>query len=741
MHIKKIKIKNFRKLKSCVLELDKKQTVLVGANNSGKTSAMTALKYFLKDKKMKALDFTITNWKEINSIGQNWINTDNSDLEADKILFRHLCPTMDVWIEVKDSELHYISNLIPTLDWEIGQLGVRLCYEPQSKYIEALYIDYKESYKKVYNLKNAAQENQKKLKLFPKNLKEFLERHIDKYFGISAYLIDPQIGYDNEIKEFDALYYQCQINNSPFDNLIKIDLIDANRGFSDEGGESYGTGGLTEQSKSLFEKYLDPNVEPSPEDIEALTTLEGAKTVFDDKLNICFEDIKKEITAIGYPGFTDPQIKMATKINLSECLKHESAVKLNIMGQIDQTNEDNFLPEKYNGLGYQNLISMVLKLIRFRYDWMREKKANNSESQKIAIPPLQLVLVEEPEAHLHAQVQQVFANKAYSILGNHKLLKDSEEFVTQMIISTHSSHIAHEISFNSLRYFKKNFFENVTKLPCCQIVNLSDVFGNDKETKEFVTRYIKLTHCDLFFADAAILAEGTAEKILIPQFIKNSTPLLENNYITILEIGGSHAHRLKPLIESLGILTLVITDIDSIDDNGKHIPQRNINLKTNNYTLKSWIPQKESIDELLNLKLEEKISKDGSVMICYQTPINVGVDGDKNEEVLPYTFEDSLIYTNLNFFRALATNNAFSKKIIDAIKNTNIKDAHAQIFNELKNMKKAEIALNLLYFDDIESKLVTPIYIKEGLEFLLAKLNGKDLKKLENEKELQNANI
>lgn len=737
MHLKTIKIKNFRKLKSCILELDKKQTVLVGANNSGKTAAITAIKYFLKDKQLNALDFTVTNWKEINNLALKWITSDTPTLEDDKILLRPYCPTMDVWIEVKDFELHYVSHLIPTLDWEIGQLGVRLCFEPKN--IEDLYKDFKEACEKASILKDIAKnQHQKDLKLFPRNLKEFLEKNINKYFGISAYLIDPKIEEDATIKEFDNNYYQCQLTQAPFNDLIKIDLIDANRGFSDEGGESYGTGGLTEQSKSLFDKYLDPTLEPNKEDIVALSAIEEARNSFDEKLNTSFEDIKKEINTIGYPGFTDPQIKMATKINLSESLQHESSVKLNVLGQIDDIDENNFLPEKYNGLGYQNLISMVLKLIRFRYDWMREKKANNSESQKNAIPPLQLVLVEEPEAHLHAQVQQVFANKAYSILRNHERLGDSEKFTTQMIISTHSSHIAHEISFDSLRYFKKNKFKDETCLPCCQIVNLSNVFGSDEETKRFVTRYIKLTHCDLFFADATILVEGAAEKILLPDFIKNSTPLLENNYITILEIGGSHAHRLKPLIETLGILTLIITDIDAVDVNGKHIPQRNMGLKTNNDTLKNWLPKKEAIDELLELKREEKKSKDEKIMVCYQTPINTCLNGEKIEEILPYTFEDSLIYSNLNIFKKFTIKNGFSKKMIEAINSSDIKEAQQQIFDELKNLKKAEVAINLLYLDNTEN-LLAPVYIQEGLKFLSSKLNNIDDASSEKEKGLQNA--
>ena len=40
------------------------------------------------------------------------------------------------------------------------------------------------------------------------------------------------------------------------------------------------------------------------------------------------------------------------------------------------------------------------------------------------------------------------------------------------------------------------------------VINLSEVFGNEDDTAMFVSRYIKSTHCDLFFADASILIEG-----------------------------------------------------------------------------------------------------------------------------------------------------------------------------------------------------------------------------------------
>ena len=121
----------------------------------------------------------------------------------------------------------------------------------------------------------------------------------------------------------------------------------------------------------------------------------------------------------------------------SETLKHDSAVQY----ALSKTDNTLKLPEKYNGLGYQNLISMVFDLMGFRDDWMREGKAKDTNT---VIEPMHLVLVEEPEAHLHIQVQQVFIRQAYKVLTNHKFLKQNLNFTTQLVISTHSSHIAIE---------------------------------------------------------------------------------------------------------------------------------------------------------------------------------------------------------------------------------------------------------------------------------------------------------
>ncbi|WP_036992610.1 MULTISPECIES: AAA family ATPase [Pseudomonadaceae] len=75
MKIKFVEISNFRRLKSTHLDFDKETTIFVGANNSGKTSAMVALRYFLVSPNRLALrDITIANWPKIDAIGDAWEN-------------------------------------------------------------------------------------------------------------------------------------------------------------------------------------------------------------------------------------------------------------------------------------------------------------------------------------------------------------------------------------------------------------------------------------------------------------------------------------------------------------------------------------------------------------------------------------------------------------------------------------------------------------------------------------------
>lgn len=740
MKIKFVEIQNFRKLKSCRIDFSENETVFVGANNSGKTSAMDALILFLKEGELTPTDFTLSNWSGINNIGKTWIEekkVELLDLSIKK--WEEYLPFLDVWIQIKENEVHFVSHLIPTLDWEGGVLGVRLRFEPKN--VEELYKNFKNSYCSAKETTEKAQKiNGKKntLNLWPHSIKDFLDKQLRFHFAVQAYILDPK-----ECKEPTEGVANPQnlpidsisIDGDPFNGLIKIDIINAQRGFSDPNapdgrGTQKSAGNLTSQFRDYFSKHLNPSDLPDPADVDALQAIEEAKSTFDIKLRESFQFALSELEKLGYPGFSNPRITLSSKIEPIDSLNHTSAVQFDVIK--NEGSEAEFplrLPEKYNGLGYQNLISMVFKLIRFRDEWMRVGKFGkiNLESDKIdIIEPLHLVLVEEPEAHLHAQVQQVFINKAYSILRNHKTLNEQKQLSTQLVVSTHSSHIAHEVNFANLRYFRRRPAEKCGEVPTATVVNLSKTFGGEDDTTKFTIRYLKTTHCDLFFADAAILVEGPAERMLIPHFIRNSFDSLTSSYISLLEIGGSHAHRLRPLIENLGIITLIITDIDSVDPANKNSsvqPQRSIGYKTNNSTLKTWLPKKENLDDLFVKDHKVKESATFPIRVAFQFPLNVKFK-EKETEAIPYTFEDALVFENLDIFSKF-DGTGLAKKFNDALKNKNtVNEVGKEMFDALRDGKKAEFALDLLFREE-PKEIKVPLYINEGLIWLEEKLKMK----------------
>ncbi len=729
MKIAHIDIQNFRKLKSCRVELAAEKTIFVGANNSGKTSAMDAFIMFLKRAKRRELsttDFTLSNWTAINKIGVDWASKGNPDFSRE--IWQPLVPSIDVWLQVEEQQIHYVSDILPTLDWDGGLLGIRLAFEPKNT--EDFYKSFIAAFTTAQTTmssrpNNGAKESRSTLALWPKSMRDFLDQELHKYFSVNAYVLDPSKAKQAEPQPLPA--GSESLDGDPFDGLFKIDIINAQRGFSDPNAGESGINTdrrLSSQLRQYFDKHLNPTELPDVTDIDALEAMEQARIVFDKKLKTSFSSAINELEGLNYPGFSDPQILLSSKVSPLEGLNHDSAVQFKVTRGDDPAHDALCLPEKYNGLGYQNLISMIFNLIRFRDEWMRVGKAakkGGSDSQPIE--PLHLMLIEEPEAHLHAQVQQVFIKKAFSVLRNHPDLKDKPQFSTQMVVSTHSSHIAHETDFTSLRYFRRKQLACQHDVPCATVVNMTTTFGSDTDTAKFATRYLKTTHCDLFFADAAILVEGQAERLLVPHFIRSHYPDLDKSYISLLEIGGSHAHRLRPLLETLGLLTLVITDLDSIGatTNKKERPAKGKNYRTGNDTLKNWLPAKEGLDELLDATPDQKQSQDGTIKAAYPSITTVTYKDGNAEQAIPYTFEDALVLGNLTLFKVMTDNTGLLKRMADAVQKEALDDALEAMFDALENGKKAEMALDLLYITE-PNHLRPPEYIAEGLEWLKTKL-------------------
>ncbi|HGV9229961.1 TPA: AAA family ATPase [Providencia rettgeri] len=791
MKIEYIDIQNYRKLKTCRISLTNKETLLVGANNSGKTSAMDALIFFLdqrgrtagsmesgqvpSSRKIGAADFTLSNWHQLNKFGLAWANAEEI---GEKISdWQPLCPTLDIWLHVEKSEIHQVRHLIPTLKWNGELLGIRMIYQPKN--LEALKADFLKCFSAAEKLKALAENNNKKgsdadeklkttreinnikdadesesrkfnFSVWPASMREYLEKEVSRSFEIKSYILDPtkvNQGSDSAFQPQELSEEQLPLDFYPFNGLFKVDIIDATRGFSDPyvaTSSHHGGSNLASQMNKYYNRHLNPTDLPCNEDLEALKSIAYAQHSFDQRLNEVFNIPLKEIEGLGYPGFSDPHIRLSSRVNPIDSLDHEAAILFEIQGVSNASGIPLMsLSEKYNGLGYKNLISMVFTMMSFRDQWMRVGKAAlRKPEEEASVEPLHLILIEEPEAHLHAQVQQVFIKKAYEVLRNHKDLGKLNKFSSQLVVSTHSSYLAHEVGFEKLRYFKRKPAADSLEVPTAEVVDLSRTFGSGKnpekhlsETAKFVARYLKTTHCDLFFANGIILVEGAAERMLLPHFIRNkpnSDTSLDNSYISILEVGGAHAHRLKSLVELLGIPTLVITDTDALNPppkpkSGKPSkarpkaarPKLGSGYITGSHSLKKWLGSVEDLDTVLNLSEQEKII--GKVRFAFQCgiPIKFKTDGE-DAVAYPYTFEDAIALTNPELFRNLKNSTGMMKKMQNALNLKTLEQCCDALYTALDD-NKAEMALDLLFCAD-PADITAPKYIQEGLDWLNGEL-------------------
>lgn len=749
MHIEFVEICNFRKLLSTRVGMSPEKTVFVGANNSGKTSAITALRYFLVDRERSSFclnDFTLAHWPAINAMGGRWeaahvANEPPPEPEWDSVL-----PFLDVWLHVAEGEVHYVQKILPTLDWDGGRLGVRMRLEPKdAAQLQQEYVTARAQASTLQTAGAALAAAQGKaaadfqVAIWPQNLVEFLQRRLAKYFTVRAYVLDPAACANPEHGQAkpQALNGSEPIEGDPFQGLIRIDEISAQRGFGVPGEDNRedasvtasGSRKLSVQLRQYYSRHLDPYENPDAQDLLALKAIEEAQYAFNLRLRDGFKSPLKEIHKLGYPGVTDPKLNISTRLRPVEGLNHDAAVQFVVPIHEGENSTDLYLPEDSNGLGYQNLISMVFRLMSFRDGWMRVGKAQHKASDDTIIPPLHLVLIEEPEVHLHTQVQQVFIRQAHKILRNHHDLGTSPNFVTQMVVSTHSSHIAHECEFDSLRYFRRLPGGEKT-IPISRVVNLEDAFGPDSDTKRFVTRYLRVTHCDLFFADAAVLIEGPAERILVPNFVNYHPEFekLSESYITWLEIGGSHAHKLRSLIEKIGLTTLVITDIDSCNAAGASVPPvRGAAYTTRNATLRKWWPIINELDQLLDKPEAEKVKvyddENFSVRVAYQSPVQATFKGE-TAEALSYTLEDAIVMANLDLFETLPGTGLIAKFRTAISNSANLNALGSALKVALEGGDKAELALDLLESED-PLLLKPPPYIKDGLLWLAGQLERK----------------
>jgi len=681
MYLKSLEIKNFRKFgdKNNVVEFINSQdisenneiniaqntTLIIGKNNSGKTTIIEALEALVNDNFLGS-DF---NFFYLKKLFEGYKN-ENQNNQFPEIEFKLI-------INLEKNENDDITNLVPLMTLEdLNDTEIEL-----------------------------------KIKVVLKESQEFLgimNKEISKPENFLKIIEQMnKIGYETRFYRNDDI----EIENFKLDKLINVVSIKANN-VSDKNSLKNAFNKII--SYRFNEKHPKSN-EMKKEEIENEL----------DKLNKKITRIinKKQTKDINHT-LSNVISQNNLKIFLNSDLSLDKA--LNNLINYQYLDKGIPVPENQFGLGYTNFVMIIANLI----DYIDKHEGNMSNSK------INLICIEEPETYMHPQMQELFIKYINDAINNLLLKEDKKNLNSQLVISTHSSHILNSKihsgdGFDNINYV--TFKNNESKIIVLSDKKLKDVISENKEKKEqdeklkilkFIKKHVKFKVSELFFSDAIILVEGNCEYNLLPLYIDKNKKL-KQRYITFLNIGGAHAFKYRGLLKLLEIPSLIITDLDIEREDTEDVSQIEKiekELKTSNKTLKNF-----NDSQMISDLIKNRIIIDKNIIVCYQNRIG---------KFYPTSFEEAFILTNfdnniLNDVLEKIRPGVYEEVMGKEAKNfQNNKEKSYRWQKTLNNSKKTELADTLFYeiiMEEDNNKIPKlPEYIKKGLNELdkLLKENG-----------------
>lgn len=669
MFLKKFKLINFRKFAESDNEIEftdsqgiKKfennsiniastTTLLVGKNNSGKTTVFEALdKLVNSNSKFIFDDF---NYEYIKKLVEKYGNNKYDELPSIEFV-------LTIGLNKGTEDLIVNLGYFMSIDDNSDEIQIFVKYESTESEI------LKEQVKNEINSDKYNNEN--KTECFYK-LSKIINENLSNY----------KIKYYNENGD--------EINKFKLSNLIDFFKIQANKVTADDCLSVAFNNIITARNKSgksYDKKTTESHIKEINDDLE-------------DEFNTAHTDeINKTLTSITD---NDIMVKLRADLTFEKIIKN--------LVKYEYIENDNFVPENQFGLGYTNLMVIISKLVEYM-----EKYPESSFNSKI-----NLIGIEEPETYMHPQLQELFIshiNDAIEIL----LQQHEKKINSQIILSTHSNHIVNSKihsggTFDSINYISTNG-ANTRAVPLND-AKISPKKNTEKNDFEFIKKHIIFKASDLFFADAAILVEGSGENILLPYFISTNDNL-NKKFITVLPINGAHALVYNHLIKLLKIPVAIITDIDIERKYEKKDDYKQIeSLKgrsTTNETIRYYN------DHSYNLNESITYFEDENIKVFFQTEEN---------GYIPTSFEESIILANYDNKVVNSALKSIKPNIYKEILGNPV-DYNNNKINSYKwqcklSKAKTEFANELLYeMMTTDRSINLPKYIKDSFEYIKSKL-------------------
>jgi predicted ATP-dependent endonuclease of OLD family len=691
----KLKIQNYRLLENFSLELSDDLSLVIGKNNTGKTSILNVLDAFLnKNAKFSFDDFSISFKNTLKAQIEAAVEIAEEDYTPNGI-------SLTLVIDYQDGDdISHIGKVMMDLDPENNTVVLRLDYTLSYSKFRKLRTEYR-----LFS-QNEDEKFREKPTYQKRSLVDYLQRDHGDYFSFRRL----SIAYDKISKtENPNDFIDLAAEGINVAGLINFKYISASRGLSNQNLDKR----LSAQTSRIYER-----TEAREEQVGAIEKFKDQLSEADQSLSSVYKDLFSD-TVEKVKSFGGIKIN-ESELEIISTLQHRSLLEGNTT-VVYKYDDDHKLPESHNGLGYMNLISMIFEITILVTEFQRNKSSRPAD--------INLLFIEEPEAHTHPQMQYVFIKNIKNLLSQGIVRDDGDNRSLQYIITTHSSHIVADSDFADIKYLRRERNTVVAK----NLKDLKAEYSTEPTQYQFLTQYLTLSRAESFFADKIILIEGDTERILMPTILKkidleeaerhrvggstDSLLPLRSQNISTIEV-GAYSHIFEKFIDFLGIRTLIITDLDAVDANNEAC-EVSQGVAYSNAAIKFFFGEAATLTSLKTLPTAEKqfvkptggrwqSQLPGSLCVTFQTTEN----GHQAR-----SFEECFIHLNRAFVTA--------KKVdFRGIKNAaffddTTKTAYALAGSCIK--KKTHFALDILYHSDANlSNWQIPSYIKEALLWLKA---------------------
>lgn len=530
MKLKKIAITNYRQFQNAVINFDDELTILAGANNSGKTSIIELFKRLFRDRNFTKEDISaeyysklqydfISDINKIYSISLN--ETEFREKIKKKFSFddRSKWTAIKIKIEVqynKDESISLFSDYLMELGDDCTSFFFLFNYEADMAELNKLLglnvtsLFEKKNEINTFSVARKTKEINEKIDELNERFEDFLIEILETVLENKVYFTDKN--YENRqligVREFQALFNYNYLNatrllnDEKTDNYFSISKELLSHFKKSNDWEDFKTKIIKDIKSGLRAQKLNEKVRE-----HSLIKAQNAL----DNIEKYFEYNKGEFSL--QTDISDELLMTFLSSSLQTFFEFKNGTKLKEFSQ---------------GLGISNLIFMCLKVEAF----VKQYKSD----------VVDIFVIEEPEAHMHPQMERMLIKFINEILLN----EDNNR--VQGIITTHSSEIVKCSELKNIRVLRidellKSFIYDM---------NLFKQNLDTEEERQFFSFLFSINYSDLIFANKVIMYEGDTEKLYIEKILSlDEFEGLSNQYISFVQVGGAYTHWYTPVYNFL----------------------------------------------------------------------------------------------------------------------------------------------------------------------------------------------